>query len=646
MSVRGFKWRLTGILITGFALGAIGLLEPLTRFWRSFEFLGLSWYALLGLYFAAGLVVALIAALAVELVARSAFWLPVTIAGYYPTAAACLAGAFVLTPTIRNELASFELHIPTLVILVLLLAAGALITFKAAPRIIVPVFRRLFGCPDGRISEFKLLLAVSPLLLVVLLTAFETGQARRDDAGRPARAGLATRPSGDAVQNVLLITIDALREDHLGVAGYARPTTPALDAFARDAVVFDRCFAQGNATELSFGSLFTSLYPHAHGVRRHQNRASPLVGEIETLAEKLRDAGLRTEGLMTNPFLQREWGLTQGFDEVDEFRAGYLELLPARALKKIGLVKPPELIPLSAIPRGRVVVDRAIARLERLRARPFFLFVHLMDAHNPYIPPEPYDTMFSSHGANMMPAPEFWQRVWPVYRALPSDRERLAQPDLDHIVDLYDGAIRYADHEVGRLLEALARLGLERNTLVVVTSEHGEEFLEHGNISHRSPLLYDELIHVPLIVRLPGAAGGRHEEALVRHVDLLPTILALFHLPEDAAEQGTSLMPLLTGAGAWHPVPAFSQSYRCISVRTDDRKLMLDLVDDRGFCFDLRTDPGELHNLYGPSAPCDSLEGLLLDYVKKTLVTPPGGVPREIDQRTRSILGSLGYVAP
>jgi len=267
-----------------------------------------------------------------------------------------------------------------------------------------------------------------------------------------------------------------------------------------------------------------------------------------------------------------------------------------------------------------------------------------MDAHHPYAPPEPYDAMFSARASIGIPATTFWKRVWPVYRTLPSDQELLAPADLQRIVDLYDGAIRYADHETGRLLEALARLDLDERTLVIVTSGHGEEFLEHGNISHRSPLLYDELIHVPLIVRLPGTPGGRHEGAIVRHVDILPTILALFRLPADVSAQGASLLPLLHETAGWQPAPAFSQSYRCVSVRTPENKLMVDLSDDRAWCFDLRADPGETHDVYGQAAVCDSLEDLLLDYVKKSLVTPPGAAPQEIDPRTRSILGSLGYV--
>ena len=417
-----------------------------------------------------------------------------------------------------------------------------------------------------------------------------------------------------------------------------------MDAFLQKGVVFDHCFAQGNRTELSFGSIFTSLYPYTHGVRRVRSRANPLVEEIDTLAENMRDAGLHTEGLLTNPFLKRECGLTQGFDRVEEFHYGYLELRPLRALMKLGLFSTPDLIPQTEVPRGSVVADRTIERLRRQQGRPFFLFVHFMDVHHPYEPPAPYESMFTSPEASQVQARQLWKRNWSVFKMLPSEQPLLSTGDLLRIVDLYDGAIRYVDDQIRRILDELDRQGLAGNTLVIITSDHGDEFLDHGDIFHKSPFLYDELIHVPLLVRYPGDSGGRRESAIVRHIDIMPTLLALFGLPVDGAAQGRSLLPLLGGTGVWKPVPAFSQSYEFISVRTPERKLMYDLAHDKGYCFDLTGDPGERTNVYGDEAACGTLESDLIGFLKRTVAHPADANPHEIDPRTRRILGSLGYL--
>jgi hypothetical protein len=164
---------------------------------------------------------------------------------------------------------------------------------------------------------------------------------------------------------------------------------------------------------------------------------------------------------MSNPFIKREWGLAQGFDRIEEFHYGYLDLLPLRALKKLPGFRLPDRIPLTDVPRAGVVVDRAIERLGELQAQPFFLLVHLMDVHHPYIPPPPYQSMFNSPGATQVAPAYLWRRSWPVFKMLPSEEEVLPQADLRRIVDLYDGAIRYADQEIGRLLEELARLELD-----------------------------------------------------------------------------------------------------------------------------------------------------------------------------------------
>ncbi len=647
MSSRGLKWRLLAVLFTGLVLGCLGLLEPLTLFWNYFHLVGLSWPVLLALYLGAGLLLAAVAALSVSLIARAAQALPITVASYYTTATACLAAAIVLTPTVRDELKSFAIRLPSLLIFLVFLAVAVIIIVKVTPKFIVPLLRKLIGHPNGSISATRLGVPLALILLIIPLTILKGEQSAFRGFGREARAGLATRPNSAPVQNVLFLAVNSLRADHLGAYGYARPTSPALDKFANEAVLYEKCFAQGNCTELSFGSIFTSLYPSTHGVRRYRNRANPLAMEIETLPERMRDAGLETVGLMTNPFLKREWGLAQGFDRLDEFQYGYLELLPWRALKRLGIFSPPEFIPMTPVPRGREVADQAIRELRKLRAKPFFLFVHFMDTHHPYIPPDSFVKMFTSSGASQMQPIELWKKRWSTFKMLPSESPLLPSGELARIVDFYDGSIRYTDEQIGRVLAELSRLGLDRNTLVIVTGDHGDEFLDHGNIFHQTPYLYDELIHVPLMIRYPGVAP-RREAGIVRHIDLFPTLLQAMDLPEEAGARGVSILASLqSGEQPANPPIAFSQSYEFVSVRTPERKLMYDLPRDGGYCFDLIQDPKETANRYGDGAAgCDTLEAAMIDFLKKTITTPESGEPHAIDPRTRRILGSLGYVDP
>ncbi|MCK4305277.1 MAG: sulfatase, partial [Candidatus Eisenbacteria sp.] len=480
--------------------------------------------------------------------------------------------------------------------------------------------------------------------LMIPLTMLKGEQARYRPNGAPARTQLQTSPGTGPIQNLLLVTIDALRADHLGAYGYERPTSPVIDSLAAESVLFEHCFSQGNRTELSMGSMFTSLYPSMHSVRRVKYMANALPDEIETLAESLRDAGLRTVGLMDNPYLKREWGLTQGFDLVKEFHYGYLGLLPVRCLLRLGLLSSPNRVPLAPVPRADLVIDEAIRQLRHLKDRPFYLYVHLMDVHHPYIPPKPYEASFQTPGASSTQAKSFWMSHWAVFNMLPSEEELLPRADLLRVTDLYDAAIRYVDAQIGRLLKQMDLLGLSENTLVILTSDHGDEFLEHGDILHKNQFLYDELIHVPLIIRTPGNEKPRRVEEIVRHIDFLPTVQEIFGLPIGGDVQGQSLKPLLFGSPGWVEVPAFSQSYEFAAVRTQTHKLMYNLPNGKSHCFDLLVDPAEMNNVYGEAAACESLESALMKFLLKVIIPHDRDNLQEIDERTREQLRSLGYM--
>lgn len=646
MKGRGFGSSFLMMILSGLAVGALGLIEPLARFWGSFHLLGLPWTDVLLLYLGIGLFAGLASGipLYVILSLRSMERRAVVIASYYAMGALALGIVVFTAPLIRHELIALLFPVSYAIIYPVLILFAALVTLKLTPHVMRPLLSGLVGMPSGRISSLHLIVLLVVIGSLLPITAFQDYSSRYEGSGHPPREENRTRPSDDPVQNVLFITIDALRADHLSCYGYRRHTSPLLDSLATRSMVFEHCFAQGSHAELSLGSIFTSLYPSMHAVRHTKNRASVLAKEIETLAERLRDAGLRTACLASNPYAKREWGLAQGFDRLEEFHFGYLDLIAYRYLLRLGLAEEPNRVPWMPIPRAELVVDRAIEELDRLREDPFFLYLHLMDTHHPFMPPRPFRFLFRTPHGPSQDLDDFWAGTWPVLKQLPSDPRALSPDHLQEIVDLYDGAIRYTDHHLGRLFKALEEKGLRESTLIIVTSEQGNEFMEHGQIFQRSEFLYDELIHVPLIMSWPSQPQGERIADQVRHIDLLPTLMEVYGQQKSRQATGISLMPMMTSAPPDTTLPVFSQSYEFLALRTPGHKLMHDLESGDSYCFDLVADPNEETNCMGSEtcAPCDSLMPRLMDFLRRVSLPPEGRERPEIDEKTRRQFQSLG----
>jgi arylsulfatase A-like enzyme len=352
-----------------------------------------------------------------------------------------------------------------------------------------------------------------------------------------------------------MISIDTLRADHLGMYGYERPTSPELDAFAAGATVFEAVEAAAPWTLPSLTSVLTGEYTSTH---RCWVRGSVLDGSFTTLAERLLAAGYDTACHAAQQFVTTRQGLHQGFVHFDESYA-YTELKPERSITSPALS------------------DKGVRFLEQKAAAPlgapWFLWLHYLDPHGIYLEHAGISEHFVTPG----------QRT-------PQQIER----------DLYDGEIRFTDLHVGRVLDALERTGLAANTIVVFFSDHGEEFGDHGGRGH-GHTLFQELVRVPLVVRVPGAPPARVRQ-IVRHVDLLPTLLELCGLPVPAGLPGRSLAELVRG-GTLPEVTALSElalseSNTVESVRRGALKFMR--TRQRGgrlALFDLARDPGEKDDL-------------------------------------------------
>ncbi len=352
------------------------------------------------------------------------------------------------------------------------------------------------------------------------------------------------RPTG-----VVVVVIDTLRRDHLPSYDYERETAPTMTELGRGGVVFADAIAQGVWTKVSMASMLTSMYPTTLGIVDHSDYV-PL--EITTLAEAFSDAGYATFGASSISFSGRMTNLQQGYDVLHERSS--VRLPEGQAPTKT----------------ARAMVDRFLPWLERHHDVPFFATIHVMDPHAPYRPYAPWDQAWVDASAPAIHE-EFMARVEPLIdekpratRSLPRQEQLIAAkidptPYLETAIGWYDGSIRATDAEIARILQRLRELHRDEETLIVVTSDHGEEFLDHGGHGHERHV-YGELSNVPLLMHWPrGLPAGIRVSQTVQLLDLFPTLAELAKLELPPTIQGTSLVPLIRDPnteGGRRPRPA------------------------------------------------------------------------------------------
>ena len=376
--------------------------------------------------------------------------------------------------------------------------------------------------------------------------------------GNPILYSTEETPKRRQQPNVLIFLIDTLRMDHVSTYGYERETTPNLDRFAKDAIQFSHLIPQSSWTKPSVASLLTSAYPNIHGAQDGQDI---LRQDLPTLAGALRAAGYTTHALSTNINVLPMWGFANGFDRfVDVDAHQWAELDDTQ------------------------LVDRCIETIRNANDRPWFVYAHAMGPHDPYTPPPPFDTRFVRDTYTGTEEEQAWQRA----------------------LDQYDGEIAFTDQQFGRLLDALKELDLYQNTLIIVLSDHGEEFGERGG-EHHGTTLHEEQLRIPLIVKFPGNAhAGEQRSALLEIVDVAPSILEIVEAPPEPRFQGASFMDMVEDATldtriGFASLRAFKYSMR--SAMTSDLKYIHDLVAQEESWYNLATDPHELHPLADPGTP-------------------------------------------
>ena len=423
--------------------------------------------------------------------------------------------------------------------------------------------------------------------------------------------------------NVVLVTIDTLRADHLGSYGYPRATSPNLDRLARSGVRFRTAVAQGSWTYTALPALVTSRFPQDGADFWTVREGTPwaagrLPRNATTMAQLFRGRGYRTALVSGHAGLGRIVGLRGGLDSADigDYRAGS-------------------------------VTDRAVEMLPELETQPFFLWLHYIDPHGPYAPPAPWDRRFVADGklvtgrtVRVGDRPNLPSGGMATNDLLDGHR------DLDFYVARYDGEIAYADEQIGRLLAALRASELERDTIVIVTADHGEMLGEHDLYGHLSSL-YAPILQIPLIVSWPGHLRARVVRGPVMAVDLLPTVAALVGAPPDPAWAGQSLAEC-TRTGRCRDRDAFATRGVEIAVQTSEWKMVCSADGQRCRLHDVLRDPGEWHDV---ASARPRVAAALRDHLlawSRAHPDPGGsrplGILPEPDAETRAALRALGYV--
>lgn len=395
-------------------------------------------------------------------------------------------------------------------------------------------------------------------------------------------------------RNVILVTIDTLREDHLGAYGYQAAQTPNIDAMAREGAQFMQATAVTPLTLPSHSCIMTGDYPTVHGVR--DNGGFYLDDKWQTLAETMKAGGFATGGFVSAFVLDRKWGIAQGFDEYfDHFELSKFKMVSLDSVQR----------------RGDETMNKAIQWIGRNKNSRFFAWIHLYDPHTPYDPPEPFRT-------------EFGRRPY----------------------GLYDGEIAFTDSLIGQLNSFLRDNKLDSTTMIVLTADHGESLGDHNESGHGF-FIYDATTHVPLIIHIPGVEPRKVVEQ-VRSIDLFPTICDAVRLKPPSME-GVSLMPLVRGGKLDRTLEAYSESYfarfhygwsELKSVRTASYKY---IQAPRPEFYRISEDTTESNNRYEAEKKRAEPFQQALHSISARENTAPAS-PRPVDEDSLEKLQALGYI--
>jgi arylsulfatase A-like enzyme len=428
-----------------------------------------------------------------------------------------------LNPLAQSAVEKLFFFLLTIIVYAALLAVVSVLVFK------------IFSLAGLNSLNWSVLSGIIPAALLMACAAYSLQAFKSDRAAAPAEG----RGSGPEAMNLLMISIDTLRADHLGCYGNDSVLTPCLDRLAEKGALFSQAFCQIPGTNPSHATAMTGLYPPVHGSRFN---GIPIRPETVTLAETLKKAGYATGAFISCSAMDKEIsGLQKGFDTYNQdlfpshLNQQIYHLFPMKIARRLGLFS-------SAERKGERVNESAIPWLRSRGSAPFFLWVHYFDPHVLYDPPPPYDVMYTGgldSDLNFDIA---------LLKNIGESKINLSREDVAYYRGKYCGEISYTDYCISVLLDELEKAGLAENTAVILFADHGESLGEHNYYFFHGKYLYEPSLRVPLLISWPGMpARGITIDRMVRLIDIAPTVLSLLGIPAPPGMQGRDLTPLIEG---------------------------------------------------------------------------------------------------
>jgi arylsulfatase A-like enzyme len=524
------------------------------------------------------------------------------------------------------------------------------------------IYEKHFSRMENKKVKLSLMLLI--IVIILIISFYPSQKMKRED--------LDFNYEKNSSPNVVFILIDALRADHLSCYGYSRKTTPCIDKLAREGTIFTNAFSTAGWTKPTTITIFSSLHAVSHNAYID---AAIIPDNITILPEIFKQNGYKTGIFSSNIFISPQFGFNQGTDYFYTFMPSVLtqhtlgSILRFFGTKTKFFKKPFQLLLKleQLILCGKVIDTSAdglnkafIKWIDSLNGKNFFAYLHYMEIHAPYNPPFPYNEMFVTQTfkedliKQELRAAMNMRTIKSTIKHMP-DALSLNEKK-KYLISQYDGEIRYVDSSIGKLIEVLKKRKLLDQTLIIITADHGEEFYEHNNWEHGGRSLFDELIHIPLIMRYPTKLPKRTKvDALVQQVDFLPTMLDICGIPPNKNEmaQGHSILPIFEGSEKAF-INRFVVSVSCIpkilikkAIRDRKNKLIVSNIGGNIELqlFNLINDPKERINIIEANP---TIKTYLLQNLEQFIKSLPKynefAKSTAIDQETRKRLKALGYI--
>lgn len=407
------------------------------------------------------------------------------------------------------------------------------------------------------------------------------------------------------VKNVILITIDSLRADHLSCLGYSRETTPQLDELSKHGILFTNAISNGSSTPASFRPLLTSTPLSMYDDDRYISR------DRVTIQEVLKKEGYQTAAYHSNPYLSSFLGYNRAFDTFIEILGLEKDLMLSginaeglshkiqnfifkSRLIKFRLGKLYKFSKGEPFARANTINGMATSWLKE-KPDKFYIWLHYMDVHTPYIPKKKYLKLFSTSSYNIFKELKLYLKIKKTMGN--KNIKKITENDMELLIDSYDAEIRYLDTQIGLLFDDLRNMDIFQNTLIIITSDHGEEFFEHGSFGHANEHSYDELIRVPLIIYAPWIGENIIINDPVELMSIAPTIIDALGLGEINEFMGKSLIPTIKeGKGGTEGI-IIESSRNKIAYRDSEWKFIFNKESQKGEIYNLKDDPNEQNNI-------------------------------------------------